>query len=165
MLCDKTRSGKGKRNQTTFNEVSSLNRDLLFNRPGGEATGRLTLVIGRSFFSWIGNEMTSRIQSLDWIDKTRCDAAHCDDTMVVLDFSHVQRINTQQLGELIRLHRSIKRSGRQLVLENVSESILQVLAMTRLDRLLRINLDSQASSLLLRPTYHRRQVATFSKSH
>ncbi len=72
------------------------------------------------------------------IQIARIDASHRNESRVVVDLSRVERIDTRELGELIRLHLDVKREDRVLVLENLHDCVLQVMQLTRLDRLFRI---------------------------
>ena len=79
----------------------------------------------------------------DWIQDARFDAARTDDPTVILDLSSVHRIDTRELGELIRLHLDVRRDERVLILENLQECVLRVIQHTRLDRLFRIEQHQQ----------------------
>jgi anti-anti-sigma factor len=78
------------------------------------------------------------VRAADRIQVARIDASHSKDPRVVVDLSSVQRIDTKELGDLIRLHLDVKRDERILVLENLQDCVLQVMELTRLDRLFRI---------------------------
>jgi anti-sigma B factor antagonist len=55
---------------------------------------------------------------------------------LMLDFTHVERINSVELGTLITLHKSLKAAGGRLTLFNLSTQVFEVFAVTRLDTFL-----------------------------
>jgi anti-sigma B factor antagonist len=62
-----------------------------------------------------------------------------DRRLVVLDFSNVQYISSQAIGIVIQLHKklsTLKRSS--LVLCGVGERLMELIKITRLDRILKI---------------------------
>ena len=78
-------------------------------------------------------------QGFDWIDDAKRRVSDHSQSSVVIDFAGVDRINTRELGDLIRLHLRCKRTERELILENVAETVASVIYLTRLDRLIRID--------------------------
>jgi anti-anti-sigma regulatory factor len=64
------------------------------------------------------------------------------DAEIRIDFSSVSILQSETIGQLVRLHLKAQRYDSQLVLENVDPCVLEVLVLTRLDRMLRIRMDS-----------------------
>lgn len=57
---------------------------------------------------------------------------------LLLDFTHVERIGSVELGTLISLHKRLATSGGQLTLFNLSDRVFEVFAVSRLDTFLNI---------------------------
>ena len=76
--------------------------------------------------------------SPDWIHHAHYVAEHSTDPEIAVDISAVEKIGSRELNELIRLHLSVKKDGRRLVLENAQKHLLQVFTETRLDRLIHL---------------------------
>jgi len=57
---------------------------------------------------------------------------------LVLDFTNVRRINSDELGTLVRLHERLRSRGANLTLTRMDANVREVFAVTRLDRLLAI---------------------------
>src|SRR5947209_1291513 len=57
---------------------------------------------------------------------------------LLLDFSNVERIYSEELGTLICLHQRVKASGGRLTLFNLRPSVYEVFTVTRLHTLLGI---------------------------
>ena len=57
---------------------------------------------------------------------------------LVVDIAGVELVDATGLGVLVGAHRSAQRSGRVLVLQDPSERLRRVLAVTRLDRVLAV---------------------------
>ena len=66
---------------------------------------------------------------------------------VVVDMGSLELIDSAALGMLTAAHLRAERAGRHLVLRNCSDDIRRVLAVTRLNRILRI--DRSKSNLSL----------------
>lgn len=60
---------------------------------------------------------------------------------VKLDLSHVPYISSMDIGTLISLHKSLKKSGGRLTLHGVSGNTLEVLKVCKLDKFLNIEGD------------------------
>ena len=58
---------------------------------------------------------------------------------VVLDLTHLELIDAAGLGMLTAAHLRAERAGVRLVLKNCSREVRRVLAVTRLNRLLRVD--------------------------
>lgn len=73
---------------------------------------------------------------------------------LLLDFTHVEYLNSSELGTLIKLHKKLRASGGRLTLFNLSADVYEVFAVTRLQTLLGICRESttpeQAASEALR---------------
>ncbi|HET9457142.1 MAG TPA: STAS domain-containing protein [Candidatus Limnocylindrales bacterium] len=65
---------------------------------------------------------------------------------IVLDFSHLEYMNSGGIGLLVTLLIRTQRSGRRLLATGLSEHYRQILALTRLDEAIGIH-DSEASAL------------------
>jgi carbon storage regulator len=57
---------------------------------------------------------------------------------LVLDFTNVRRINSDELGTLVGLHERLRSRGACLVLIRMDANVREVFAVTRLDRFLAI---------------------------
>jgi anti-sigma B factor antagonist len=57
---------------------------------------------------------------------------------LLLDFSKVEYINSDDLGVLINLHKKIRRFGGRLTLANLNAQIYEVFTITRLHTLLTV---------------------------
>jgi anti-anti-sigma factor len=60
---------------------------------------------------------------------------------VAVDLAGVQGISSADLNVLIALHGKLRSGGRELVLVNVAQPLRDILELTRLDRLFRIESD------------------------
>jgi len=60
------------------------------------------------------------------------------ETHVLLDFTNVEFISSLELATLINLHRRVKTAGGRLSLFNLSPSVFEVFAVTRLEQLFSI---------------------------
>jgi anti-anti-sigma factor len=58
---------------------------------------------------------------------------------LLLDFSRVGHINSEELGTLVAVHKSVAASGGQVVLTHVRPQVYEVFARARLHRLLEIH--------------------------
>jgi anti-anti-sigma factor len=58
---------------------------------------------------------------------------------LLLDFSRVGHINSDELGTLVAVHKGLAASGGQVVLTHVRPQVYDVFATTHLDRLLEIH--------------------------
>lgn len=76
-----------------------------------------------------------------WIVQAKCNAEQSACEEVVIDLTGVDRINSNDLNDLIRLQLRVKQSGQRLVLVNAKEAVLQVFTLTRLDRLIELRCD------------------------
>ena len=57
---------------------------------------------------------------------------------IVVDLKHVPYINSHDIGRIIRAHLSVRQAGGRVRLCNLSEKVLSVLKMTRLDTVLEL---------------------------
>ncbi|TWU59028.1 STAS domain protein [Rubripirellula tenax] len=69
----------------------------------------------------------------DWIEGTQYDDCPLDS--VVLDFREIDRIGSAGLNGLIGINSKARSHGVRLILSNVQESVLDVFALTRLERM------------------------------
>ena len=57
---------------------------------------------------------------------------------IVVDLKHVPYIDSQDIGRIIRAHLSVRKAGGRVRLCNLSNKVLSVLQMTRLDTVLEL---------------------------
>lgn len=57
---------------------------------------------------------------------------------LLLDFSHVECLSSEELATLIRLHKQLKASGGRLTLFNLCAPVFEVFRVTKLNKVLRI---------------------------
>ena len=67
------------------------------------------------------------------------------DDLVHVDFAGVAKICSSDLNDLIALNGKLRALGRELVLVNVPDSLMEILQLTRLDRLFRIDAADDSS--------------------
>ncbi|MEM8670272.1 MAG: STAS domain-containing protein [Planctomycetota bacterium] len=63
----------------------------------------------------------------------------CDDFTVVVDFKGVEKLHSGDINVLIALNGKLRGMGRELVLVNVPQALMEILEFTRLDRLFQID--------------------------
>ena len=63
---------------------------------------------------------------------------HSSEQEIVVDMSSVQRICSEDVNELLRLHLELRTQGRKLVLEDTLDHVATVFSITRLDRVLEL---------------------------
>lgn len=64
------------------------------------------------------------------------DEEHCRD--VLLDFTHVRYLSSQAIGMIINLHKKLSQARGTLELTGVNPQLLQLLKITKLDRILKV---------------------------
>ncbi len=57
---------------------------------------------------------------------------------LLLDFTHVEYLNSMELGTLISLHKRVEAAGGRLTLFNLNPQVFKVFTITHLDTLLEI---------------------------
>ncbi len=57
---------------------------------------------------------------------------------VVVDLENVERIDSRELGELVKLHMRLRQCDSRLVLKNAHGAVLEVLELTRINRLIEV---------------------------
>lgn len=62
---------------------------------------------------------------------------------ILLNFANVEFMSSAALGKLIRLHQRLQQAGGKLVLCGISNSILEIFVITKLDKMLTIVKDEQ----------------------
>lgn len=67
---------------------------------------------------------------------------------IVLDFDGVEFMSSAMIGKLVLMHRKCKASSVQLQVARLSDNIMQVFKVTRLDKLFTFYPDDDAESLL-----------------
>ncbi len=73
-----------------------------------------------------------------WLHELHARAANSEDVEVVADLAKVEIIDSNELGELVKIHLQLRRNDRNLVLENVPTLVREVFEMTRVDRLVNV---------------------------
>ena len=73
-----------------------------------------------------------------WFEDVHNAAQDSPDAEIVVDMSAVERIQSRDLSDLVRLHLDFKQQERKLILENMLEEIARVFEVTRLDRVIEI---------------------------
>ncbi len=62
---------------------------------------------------------------------------------ILLNFANVEFMSSAALGKLIRLHQRLQQAGGKLVLCCISNTILEIFVITKLDKMLTIVKDEQ----------------------
>ena len=75
------------------------------------------------------------ISSAKWTAGQVHELINRDNAHLQLDFQAIERLNSVWLNELIGINRKARNHGVRLVLLNVQESVRDVFAVTRIDRL------------------------------
>ena len=74
----------------------------------------------------------------NWLSELHSQASSASEKDVVLDMSGIERIDSRQLGELVKIHLGLRQSNRRLVVDNAQGAVLEVLGLTRIDRLIEV---------------------------
>ncbi len=100
------------------------------SHPKVEKSGNVTILTftGQAFRE-IDNQIATELEGR---------AGGLESCHLLLDFSNVERINSEELGTLIRVHQRVKASGGRLTLFNLSPAVYEVFTITRLHTLLGI---------------------------
>ena len=77
-------------------------------------------------------------RDVSWLTRLQQQAKAGGDAELIVDLSNVERINSRELGLLVRLHLELRHRDRRLVLGNAQGSVLEVLELTRMDRLMEV---------------------------
>ncbi len=64
---------------------------------------------------------------------------------LLLNFSNVEYLSSAALGKLITLNKKVSSAGGRLILCNISEDILEVFEITKLDKFFKIMRDEQSA--------------------
>lgn len=73
-----------------------------------------------------------------WLDDVQRRASDSQAEELVVDLSSIDRIDSRQLGELVKIHLDLRNRDRRLVLDNAHGGVLEVLELTRMNRLLEV---------------------------
>jgi anti-anti-sigma factor len=73
-----------------------------------------------------------------WLDDVQRRASDTHSEELVVDLSSIERIDSRQLGELVKIHLDLRNHDRRLVLDNAQGGVLEVLELTRMNRLLEV---------------------------
>lgn len=73
-----------------------------------------------------------------WVRRLQEQMKEMADNELVADCSAIEQINSDELGELARIHLKLRQENRRLVLENANQLMLDVLELTRMNRLIEI---------------------------
>lgn len=74
----------------------------------------------------------------EWMHDASNAIQHSSEAEIVVDMSSVQRICSEDVNELLRLHLELRTQGRKLVLENALDHVAKVFSITRLDRVVEL---------------------------
>src|SRR5947209_13548428 len=94
-----------------------------------------------------GDETFARFVDLDRLDEYNSDASgeeldrlaqDAPHTRLVLDLGNILYTSSSGLGNLVALHRKVRSTGGRLVLANLNPAVAEVIAVTRLDRVLEV---------------------------
>jgi anti-sigma B factor antagonist len=85
----------------------------------------------------IGGDVTSASEGrlIDAYDRASADGA----TVIVLDFGHLEYMNSGGIGTLVTLLVRVQRQGQRLMAVGLSDHYRQILALTRLDEAIGIH--------------------------
>jgi len=64
---------------------------------------------------------------------------------LVLDFKHVQYISSSMVGVLVATNQSVKKAKGQLILCALNERLLELLKLTRLDKMFKVEPDARSA--------------------
>lgn len=83
-----------------------------------------------------------------WMMDVNDVACHATEGQIVVDFSAIERIQSRDLSDLVRLQLRLKHRGARLVFEHAQHQVSEVFTLTRLNRLIEIRDEvvSEASS-------------------
>lgn len=81
----------------------------------------------------------------DWLSELQFQASALSGTEVVLDMSDIECIDSRQLGELVKIHLGLRQHDRRLVVDNARGAVLEILGLTRVDRLIEVRESSLGS--------------------
>ena len=73
-----------------------------------------------------------------WLSQLQQRSTEEESSAVVVDLGNVERIDSRELGELIKIHLRLRQIDRFLVLENAHGGVLEVLELTRMNRLMEV---------------------------
>ncbi len=73
-----------------------------------------------------------------WLSQLQEQTGDAYDEEVVVDLANVERIDSHELGELVKLHLRLREKDGRVVLENAHGGVLEVLELTRMNRLMEI---------------------------
>jgi anti-anti-sigma factor len=73
-----------------------------------------------------------------WLDDVQRRASETRAEELVVDLSSIEWIDSRQLGELVKIHLDLRRHDRRLVLDNAHGGVLEILELTRMNRLLEV---------------------------
>jgi anti-anti-sigma factor len=103
---------------------------MIARTPKVEQVGNVTIItFTANHVRDIGNKITAELEG-------RTDGL--GECHLLLDFSKVDRITSEELGTLIGLHKTVKAAGGRLTLFNLSEQIYEVFTTMHLHTLLSI---------------------------
>jgi anti-anti-sigma factor len=89
----------------------------------------------------LASKNTSRMpveSEFHWLKTAMYVAENTTDEEIVVDISSVDKIQSSEINQLIRLHLDVKQQGRRLVLERAQHQIWEIFTLTRLNRLIEI---------------------------
>ena len=84
------------------------------------------------------NPLTSHLARSEWLQKATNEANRDGAREIVVDMSSVQRISSGDLNDLMKVHLRLQEQQRKLVLVNALDPLIEVFAITRIDRVIEI---------------------------
>ena len=81
-----------------------------------------------------------------WLNQLQSNSTTANCAEVVVDLGNVERIDSRELGELVKIHMRLRQCDSRLVLTNAHGAVLEVLELTRINRLIEVRqaLDTSA---------------------
>lgn len=73
-----------------------------------------------------------------WLNQLQNKSTTANCAEVVVDLENVERIDSRELGELVKIHMRLRQCDSRLVLTNAHGSVLEVLEITRINRLIEV---------------------------
>jgi anti-anti-sigma factor len=90
---------------------------------------------GEYVFSVANGQLRDAVSQLS---RRFADQAPASGTAIRLDLNHVDFVGSEDLGALVNLNKRLRAAGAQLALVNVQPVVSQVLTLTRLDTILKV---------------------------
>ncbi len=78
--------------------------------------------------------------------------------LILIDLGHIPHMDSSELGRLIRAHISVRQAGGRVRLFNLSERVLTLMKLTRLDTVLDLFATEEEALAALRPRVEPAQI-------